>query len=270
MRDVLKAGRSGAAGKRVWSGVNLEHLQYVAVLFVIFLLAGSVKGAVGLGLPTTALALMTLMLDPRTAISLVLIPILFSNFWQMYRSGDTMRAFRTYLPLGLSLMVMVAVTIVLTANASERFLLAMLGATMLVFVAVSIFDRVPPIPEGRDRQAQIVAGGVAGILGGLTSVWAPPMAIYLMSRRTPKAEFVRATGLLFFLGSIPLVAGYISQGYMTGRGFLISLSLVVPTFLGFSIGEHLRGRLSERAFRYFVLLVFAVMGLNLIRKAVLA
>ena len=242
----------------------------LTLFFVAFamLLAGTIKGAVGLGLPTTALGLMTQAIDPRTAIALVLIPMLTANAWQVYRQGETLRALRTYAPFSIALAIGVFVTLILTRDAPDRFLFAALGTTILGYVALSLTGWSPSLPDRWDRPAQVAFGTFGGILGGLTSVWAPAMALYLAARRTPKAEFVRATGLLICCGSIPLAIGYVSQGFVTIETAAVSVGLLAPTFAGFAIGERLRNRLSEVAFRRWLLAVFLLMGLNLIRRAV--
>lgn len=240
-------------------------LMAALALFV----AGTVKGAAGMGLPTTAIALLTLSLAPRMAIALVLIPMIVSNAWQVYRSGHVWPALRRYLPFGLCLAVMVGATVALTDSAPDRLLLGLLGSVILLFVLVSVTRWSPHIAPERDRPAQIVAGAIAGVMGGLTSVWAPPLAVYLAARQTPKDEFVRASGLLIFIGSLPLAWGYARQGFLTAELAWISAALLVPTIAGFTLGEAIRERLSEAGFRRVLLLVFALMGLNLLRRALL-
>ncbi|MCG6904406.1 MAG: sulfite exporter TauE/SafE family protein [Rhodobacter sp.] len=240
----------------------------LGLIAISFLLAGAIKGAVGMGLPTAAMGLMTLVLDPRTAISLILMPMLLSNAWQVYRSGQIPRAFRTYLPFAAALMIGVAVTVSLSRNAPDRVLMALLGGAILIFVAVNASRWAPRIPDHRDHAAQMFTGAFAGIMGGVTSVWAPPMAVYLAARGVAKDEFVRASGLLIFLGSLPLAIGYLGQGFLDRQLGLMSLAMLVPTFAGFAFGESLRHRLSETGFKRFLLIVFALMGLNLIRRAV--
>jgi len=240
----------------------------LGLIAISFLVAGTIKGAVGIGLPTAAMGLMTLTLDPRTAISLILMPMLLSNAWQVYRSGDTRRAMRSYLPLALTLMIGVALAVSLARNAPDRLLLATLGVSLLIFVAVNASRWTPRIPDSHDRPAQIVTGAIAGIMGGITSVWAPPMAVYLAARQVGKDEFVRASGLLIFLGSLPLVIGYMFQGYLTRDLGLVSLVMLVPTFAGFAFGERLRNRFSEAGFKRMLLVIFTLIGLNLIRRAV--
>lgn len=237
-------------------------------LVVAYLVAGSVKGMTGMGLPTIAMGIMTLAIDPRSAIALNLIPMMTSNLWQLYRAGDLRGAIRRYFPLALILMICVWVTVTLTAGAPDKVLFATLGGAILLFVAVNVSRWRPSIPDRLDRPAQITAGVLAGVMGGLTSVWAPPIMIYLAARLTPKDEFVRASGLLLLSGTLPLSLGYVQQGFVTMQVAATSTALLVPTLLGFALGEKLRGYLSEAAFRRALLLAFFVMGANLLRKAI--
>lgn len=245
----------------------MDLLTYMLLPAIAFLAAGTVKGAVGLGLPTTALGIMTLSIDPRAAIALIMVPMITSNAWQAYRSGEVLRALRTYLPFALTLAFFVGLTVMLTREAPDRLLFAMLGGAILIFVAVNITRWAPYVPNRYDKAAQVVAGVISGLMGGMTSVWAPPMAVYLASRGVNKAEFVRATGVMIFIGSLPLAAGYVAQGYLTLQTGVISVALLAPTFAGFALGEAIRHRLSEKAFRRMLLFVFFLMGLNLLRRA---
>jgi len=233
-----------------------------------YLVAGTVKGVTGMGLPTIAMGIMTLVIDPRSAIALNLLPMLASNMWQLYRAGDLRGVIRRYLPLAMVLAVTVWITVMLTAGAPDRLLFATLGGAILLFVAVNASRWRPRIPDRLDRPAQGLAGALAGVMGGLTSVWAPPIVIYLAARETPKDEFVRASGLLLLMGTVPLCLGYVQQGFLTPPAAATSAALLIPTFLGFALGEKLRGHLSEVAFRRALLLAFFVMGVNLLRKAI--
>ena len=49
----------------------------------VFLAAGVVKGVVGLGLPTLAMALLALAMTPARAAALLILPSLVTNVWQM-------------------------------------------------------------------------------------------------------------------------------------------------------------------------------------------
>lgn len=247
----------------------MDSILLFAFAFAALLCAGTVKGAVGLGLPTTSLGLLSLAIDPRTAIALTLVPMFVSNLWQLYRAGDVWGAMRRYAPFVVCLVVVLAVTLTLTSGASERLLLAVLGALMLAYVLVTLTRWAPPVPDRLDRAGQIVAGSISGIFGGLVGIWAPSMAVYLAARQVTKDEFVRASGLILGVGSLPLILGYLREGFLTGPLLWVSVGLLIPTFAGFALGERLRGHLSEDGFRLALMVFFTLAGLNLLRRAFL-
>jgi hypothetical protein len=54
----------------------------LAVVASTFLLAGFVKGVIGLGLPTVAMGLLAIVMTPAQAASLLVVPSLLTNVWQ--------------------------------------------------------------------------------------------------------------------------------------------------------------------------------------------
>ena len=182
-----------------------DQIFFILLLSSIFLLAGIIKGAAGLGLPTAAMGLMTITIAPRMAIALLIFPLIFTNAWQIYRSGNIYPTFKKYFTFIFMLIIFVWLTVNKTTDVSDNILIGFLGASVLLFVIANIFKNAPFIPIQHDQKAQIISGFFAGVMGGLTSVWAPPLAIYLAARRIPKEEFVRVSGLIFFIGSIPLL-----------------------------------------------------------------
>src|ERR1700731_801588 len=55
-------------------------LLFIAGVFVV---AGFVKGVVGLGLPAIAMGLLALVMPPADAASVLILPTLATNIWQM-------------------------------------------------------------------------------------------------------------------------------------------------------------------------------------------
>lgn len=234
----------------------------------IFLIAGTVKGVVGIGLPTVTLGLATLFLDPRTAIALLLMPMFVSNVWQAFRLGGIGPALRRYWLFGLMMVIFIYLATGYAAAASEAILMVLTGGAFVIFSLVSLALKPPPLPERWDKPAQVVGGIAAGLLGGLTAIWAPPIAIYLSAKQVHRDEFVRATGLLFTLGALPLMAGYARAGLFTGPQAALSAAMVLPVLAGFTLGEWLRRRIPGERFRRLILWVFLGLGLNLIRRGI--
>ena len=246
----------------------MDLTQILLIACAAFLIAGAVKGLAGIGLPTAAIALMTLFLDPRTAIALVLFPMIGSNAWQLYRGGHLVRTAKTYSPMAIVLFIGVTLTAFATRDVPDRGLLVALGLVILIFVAVSWKGLVPVIPIRHDRLSQVIFGLVSGVIGGMTAGWGAPLAMYLATKGVDKDEFVRAAGFLIFVGSLPLCYAYIRLGFMTGPLAGVSMAMLVPTLAGFSAGEILRRRLSGNGFRNAILVLFVFLGLNLLRRAI--
>ncbi|MEM6565605.1 MAG: sulfite exporter TauE/SafE family protein [Pseudomonadota bacterium] len=254
--------------RTILAGHALDSLTLLLVAALSFLTAGTIKGLAGIGLPTAAIAFMTLAIDPRAAIALVMFPMIGANAWQLFRGGDLVRTAKRYGVFACVLFIGVAATALATQDASDRILLFALGLVVLVFVAVSWRNLIPPLPDRWDRPAQIAFGLFAGVVGGMTAGWGAPLAMYLATRRVDKDEFVRASGFLIFVGSLPLCIAYAGLGFLTGPLAGLSFVMLVPTLIGFSLGEHMRSKLSFDGFRKAVLILFVFLGLNLIRRGV--
>lgn len=247
----------------------MDTTTLLLITTATFLIAGTIKGIAGIGMPTIALGLMTLAIEPRMAISITLFPLIVSNAWQFYRAGQIWAAIKRYRFFLVTMMTLIFFSTIFSAGASDRLIYGALGTVILIFVAVNVLGTPPELPEHHATKAQVILGGATGVFGGLAAIYAPGIAIYLSMRRVDKDEMVRATGLLVFAGSLPLLAGYLTQNLLSSRLALISALMVAPTLIGFQLGERVRAHLSQNAFRQVFFIVFFVLGLNLIRKALI-
>lgn len=242
-------------------------LWEVAFAATVFLIAGSAKGLLGIGLPTIAISLMSQVLDPRLAVTLTLGPLLLTNLQQAVRSGHILRTLRRYAPYWVTLAVVITLSALYAQDLSTRALLWVMGIGVILFTLAQLLIHPPRLPEHLHHPAQIAAGTVSGIMGGVTAIWGPPVLMYLIAARVDKDEFVRATGVLLTMGAIPLTASYAWQGIFVGDKALVSLALVIPAMLGFALGERFRARLNPQRFQKAVLWMFLILGLNLVRRA---
>jgi len=240
--------------------------QYLLIALV-FIAAGIVKGTFGIGLPAVSLAVLTQFVTPHLAVTLVIFPIVVANLWQVFRTGMTRATVRRYGLLSVVLMISLFLTTYVTAQASTEVLVLVIGVAIVAFALTNLVRQPPPLPDRFDRPAQVVTGLASGVLGGLTSVWGPPVVSYLIARGIKQDEFVRATGLLFALGSLPLVLGFWQNGLLNAQTGAVSAAMVVPALMGFAIGEQIRARMSGEIFRKLLLWAFLLMGLNLLRTA---
>src|SRR5687768_2245597 len=61
----------------------MSEFALAAFIAAVFLLAGGIKGVLGLGLPTVGMGLLSVVMPPAQAAGIVVIPALATNIWQV-------------------------------------------------------------------------------------------------------------------------------------------------------------------------------------------
>jgi uncharacterized membrane protein YfcA len=239
----------------------------IASVCGIFVFAGIVKGFLGIGLPAAAMGLLTLIISPTEAISLLWLPILFTNAFQFGRARNKREIMVTYKWFAAAIFFSIFLTSLFINDYPTALLTVAIGVAMVIFSLNLLFGLSLPVGPGRGWQLGV--GVVSGVLGGLSSIWSPPVAMYLMARNTPKDMFIGTTGFLFLAGCLPLGAGLVISGLITGPVIVKSLLGLLMTLTGFRIGEIMRERVSQDRFRQIVLIAFLIMGGRLIATGLL-
>ncbi len=228
----------------------------------IFLVAAMIKGFLGIGLPAAAIALLTLLMPPTEAIPLLWLPIFVTNSLQFARSPQKAEIARDYWLFAAAIIVFIFLTAMFITDLPTALLTAGIGVAMVLFAVNLLFGIKLNIGPGKGWQA--VFGMLSGTLGGMSSIWSPTVAMYLVARDVDKERFIGATGFLFLAGTIPLGAGQVVAGILTVPVLIKSVALLGVVLIGFRLGELLRGHVSQEVFRKAVLVAFMLMGLRLI------
>ena len=74
-------------------------IEHILLALAVFLIAGVVKGLVGMGLPTITIALTSLVLPLSDTIALIALPTIFTNLWQAAVGGKFRVILRRQWPL---------------------------------------------------------------------------------------------------------------------------------------------------------------------------
>ncbi|MEM6587365.1 MAG: sulfite exporter TauE/SafE family protein [Pseudomonadota bacterium] len=237
-------------------------LAQTAIIAVIFLFAAIVKGFLGIGLPAASMAFLTLVMPPTEAIPLLWLSILATNSLQFAHAPNKLDIAREYWLFALAIMVFIFVTSMFIADYPTALLTVAIGVAMVLFslnILLGIKLRIGP-----GRGWHLGFGALSGTLGGISSIWSPTVAMYLVARDVSKERFIGATGFLFLAGVLPLGAGQVVAGILTVPVLLKSALALCVVLIGFRIGELLRHRVSQELFRKAVLIAFLLMGLRLI------
>jgi hypothetical protein len=77
----------------------------LAFIVAVFLLAGFVKGVIGLGLPPVSMGLLAIAMPPTHALAIVIVPAILTNLWQTFIGPHLRDIMRRLWPLLLGLAV---------------------------------------------------------------------------------------------------------------------------------------------------------------------
>ena len=238
-----------------------------AILVVIFLFASIVKGFLGIGLPAAAMAFLTLVMPPTEAIPLLWLSILATNSLQFAHAPNKIDIAKEYWLFALAIMVCIFLTAMFIPKYPTALLTVAIGAAMVLFSLNLLLGVKLRIGPGRGWHLGF--GVLSGVLGGISSIWSPTVAMYLVARDVSKERFIGATGFLFLAGVLPLGAGQMVAGILTFPVLLKSALALCVVLVGFRIGELLRKRVSQDLFRKIVLIAFLLMGLRLIANGLM-
>lgn len=244
---------------------ELTTFEYGFIISALFL-AGVIKGGVGFGLPMVAITLLTVILPLELAAAIIIIPIVVSNLWLSIQGGRIFEMVRRFWPVMLSLGVGVFAGGMILVEADTGFLFIVLGSMVLLFSALELGNFKFPAPEKVSLGWGISAGIVGGITAGISTIWGPIMLIYLSMQQMAKDEFVSAVAVVWFVGSLFLVAAFGSYDVLSIETGALSAVATLPVITGVFLGRAIRNRISQERFRKIVSVCLMLVAVNLLRR----
>jgi uncharacterized protein len=232
-------------------------------------LAAFIKGAIGFGFPTLGTPLLSLFVDVKTAVVILIVPNIVMDVLQFARQGaplGTVRRFALLLVFGA--IGTVAGTRLLVAISSTAATL-ILGLFIVGFVALGAAGVTLRVPARWEQRLSTVVGLLTGIVGGITNVPGTPLVIYFQALNLPKREFVSSTAFTFVVYKLIQLGAVVYYGLLPLSLVPTSLALTLVALGGFAIGLKVQDRLEQRAFNRAVLVFLAVLGLWLVARSLL-
>lgn len=232
----------------------------LAIVFATFLLAGTVKGVIGLGLPSISLALLTVAADLPTAMALLLVPSFVTNLWQAVVGGNGAVILRRLWPF----MLMATVCVWLGAAALTRvdlsLLSALLGMLLVSYAGLGLGGIKLTIQPAREAWAGTLIGATNGVLTGMTGSFVVPGVMFLQAIGLPRDMLIQAMGMLFTVSTVALGVALGGNGMLSMDQGVLSASGVLPAIAGMMIGQRLRQKLSEDLFKRVFFWALLVLG----------
>jgi uncharacterized membrane protein YfcA len=236
------------------------------LLAAVFVLAGVVKGVIGLGLPTLSMALLALWMTPAEAAALLIVPSFITNVWQL-------RPLKSARPIARRLGGM-QLGIVAGTLAGGAFLGApsgagaaiALGAALVGYAAWGLLGRPLHLAPDSPRWIGPAVGAVTGVVTASTGVFVLPAVVYLQALALPRDELVQAMGICFTISTVALAIALAAQQGYAPRMLLASFAMLLPALVGMSFGQWLRLRLAPQRFRVCFFIGLALLGLYMLLR----
>jgi uncharacterized protein len=240
--------------------ISLPVLLYAGTALA---LAGFVKGFIGLGMPTTATGLLTIMLTPAQTAALMLVPNLATNIWQAFAGKHLRPLLRRFWPMLLGIAAGSAPGAGILTHDTSGLTTTVLGVLLCLYAVFALLSprfRVPP--EAEWWLAPLV-GAVTGWLGVLTGVFVVPLGPYLSALSLKPDELVQALGLSLLTSALAVGVALARENALPAAALGASIAALAPAGLGLLIGQRLRQRTGPAMFVRIFALALLVIGLHL-------
>ena len=234
-----------------------------------FLLAGVVKGVIGLGLPTVAIGFLTLVMLPSQAAALLVVPSLVTNVWQLAagpRLGALTRRLWTMMA-GIAAGTWAGAGLLGPDSGPQA--VAALGLALLSYGAIGLFNVRFVVPVGAEGWLSPLIGGASGLVTAATGVFVLPGVPYLQALGFGKDDLVQALGLFFTVSTVALAAALARAGAFEASMAAGSALALVAALAGMAMGQRLRACVSEAAFRRCFFVGMLGLGLHLALRGLL-
>ena len=232
-------------------------ISTVLVIVLAFVLAGTVKGMLGLGLPTVAISVLSFRVGMADAVTLLVMPTILTNLWQLLAGPRFVHLIRRFAGMLIATLVGAFIGVRLLVNGEMAMVL--LGVVLLVYGLLGLSKlqfTVPPRWEGKLSPA---VGLLTGVLYGSTGLGITSVP-YVTALGLSKDELVQAMGLVFSAMSLSLAIALAGVGKFELGVAGASTATLIPAFIGMALGSRMRARMNAVLFRKVFFAAMVVLG----------
>jgi uncharacterized protein len=233
-----------------------------------FLIAGFVKGVIGLGLPTVSMGLLAMSMPPAQALAIVIVPAVVTNIWQTFGGPYLRGIIRRLWPL----MIGTALGIWLNAGSLTgpyaRYGAIALGLLLVAYAIIGLSKLDFTVARRDEKWIGGIVGVATGVISAATGVQVIPSMPFLQAIGMEKDELVQALGVFFTVATLGLTINLTKSGLLTGATALPGAVAMACSFVGMFSGQALRSKMPAAAFRRWFLIAMIFLGLYLAGSAI--
>jgi uncharacterized protein len=241
----------------------------LAAIAGAFLLAGFVKGVIGIGLPTVGIGLLGLIMAPAQAAAILVVPSLVTNIWQCTAGNGLPALLRRMGPLLAGICIGTFIGAGALPNGNSGRATVWLGLALAVYAGFGLFKIHLYVPSRAEGWIGWLVGIATGAITVATGVFAIPGVPYIQALRFERDKLVQALGLSFTVSTVTLAVALYHAGeirYSLAWPALLALATVL---IGMRLGQLVRGKVKAETFRLCFFIGLLALGTHLALRGLL-
>jgi uncharacterized membrane protein YfcA len=178
----------------------------IALLAVSLVIAGLVKGVIGVGMPIVAFPLLSMLVDVQTAVMLLSVPLVLSNIPQALEGGLVTQTLWSLAPVlvGMTPGAWIGVAVLLNVDPAVAKIIA--GAIVILVAVLNLIAPKLKIKQRMVGPVGLLAGLCGGLLGGIAALSGPLVFIFLLAKGLSGRAFTKEASIFLVISSA-LLAG---------------------------------------------------------------
>jgi uncharacterized membrane protein YfcA len=241
----------------------------LVLIAAAFLLAGFIKGVLGLGLPTVSMGLLAVTMPPSQAIAIVIVPAIVTNIWQTFGGPYLRDIMRRLWPLMLGTVAGIWLNAGLLTGPYAPYGTVVLGTLLVIYAILGLSKLNFKVARRDEKWIGGIAGLMTGVVSAATGVQVIPSMPYMQAIGMEKDELVQALGVFFTVATIALAFNLTTTGLLTATTALPGAIAMAASFAGMFIGQAVRNRMQPEMFRRWFLIAMIFLGIYLAASAFL-
>jgi uncharacterized membrane protein YfcA len=233
-----------------------------------FLLAGFIKGVVGLGLPTVSMGLLAVSMPPARALAIVIVPAIVTNIWQTFVGPYLRDIIRRLWPLMAGTAIGIWLNAGMLTGPYARYGTIILGGLLVIYAAIGLSKFSFSVARADEKWIGGIVGLLTGVISAATGVQVLPSMPFMQAIGMEKDELVQALGVFFTVATLALAFNLTSAGLLSAATALPGAVAMAAAFAGMFIGQAVRSRLQPETFRRWFLVAMIFLGLYLSGSAI--
>lgn len=242
---------------------SLTFDPFLIAIAAVFLLAGFVKGTIGMGLPTVAMGLLATRMPPAYALAIVIVPAILTNIWQTFVGPYLRDVIRRLWPLMIATMIGIWLSAGLMVGPYARYGTIVLGILLVIYAIIGLRKIRFAVPRANEKWLGGIVGLVTGVVAAATGVQVIPSMPFMQAIGMEKDELVQALGVFFTTATLAQAFNLTNAGLMNASVAIPSGVGLVAAFLGMYLGQLLRSRMDADTFRRWFLIALLLLGIYL-------